>query len=250
MINIISRKRYSYQEQEVRNNLKKFRQQQQEAIWNFVSNPGVTPLPTPANWIYSGYSGFTATLANSSTAVTVVNIGTSMLAIGQVVTGAGIVNNPPTTIAGIPSATTLTLSQNTTASAAGSGVALTFQGVPGLQAAQFSQYPFFAVPSPTATDIPGQTFYIPEQQIINAGASFIPANGYGFFSIGGMATTSTVIQIQTAPATWTTIFTGSTALTWSPTFQVDGANFRITAGTGALTGQSYVFYRYRNQTTY
>lgn len=241
-----------YQEQErARVFLRKFIQQQQKAQWNFINNPGVTPVPTPANWIYSGYSGFTATLANSSTAVTVVNIGTSMLAIGQVVTGAGIVNNPPTTIAGIPSATTLTLSQNTTASAAGAGVALTFQGVPGLQSAQFSSYPFFAVPNPAAPDIPGNTFYIPEQQILNAGVSFIPANGYGFMSLGQMATTASTIQLQTAAGTWTTIYTGlTTGAAFSPCYNFDGANLRVTAGTGALTGQSYIFYRYRSQTTY
>lgn len=246
------KRNFHYQEQErVRAFLRKFKQQQQEAMWNFVNNPGIGPVPTPANWIYSGYSGFTATLANNSTAVTAVNIGTSMLAIGQVVTGAGIVNNPPTTLAAIPSPTTLTLSQNTTGSAAGAGVALTFQGVPGLQSAQFSQYPFFAVPNPAATDIPGQTFYIPEQQVLNASANFIPANGYGFFSLGQMATTASVLQMQTGVGTWTTIFTGTTSgATFSGVYNVDGANFRITAGTGTLTGQSYIFYRYRNPTTY
>lgn len=243
------KRKFFYQEQETR--ARKFRQQQQEAMWNFVNNPGIGPFPTPANWIYSGYSGFTATLANSSTAVTAVNIGTSMLAVGQVVTGAGIVNNPPTTIAAITGATTLTLSQNTTGTAAGAGVALTFQGVPGLQTAQFSQYPFFAVPSPTAPDVAGQTMYIPEQQVLNASASFIPANGYGFFSLGQMATTASVLQAQTGAGTWTTIFSGlTTGAAFTGVYNVDGANFRITSGTGALTGQSYIFYRYRNPNTY
>src|ERR1700721_1417098 len=110
------------------------------SIWNFPANPAVTPIPTAANWIYSNYPGFTATLANSSTAMTAINIGTSMLQVGQVVTGTGIVNNPPTTIAAIVSATAITLSQNTTSRPVGTGVAVTFQGVPGQQPPVFGNY--------------------------------------------------------------------------------------------------------------
>lgn len=241
-------KRYKYQDQEqVIESFRAFKQQQQESIWNFPQNPGVGPIPTPAAWIYSNYSGFTATLANSSTAVTAVNIGTSMLAVGQVVTGPGIVNNPPTTIAAIPSGTTLTLSQATTASAAGSGVALNFQGVPGLQSPLFSNYSFYAVPSPSATDILGCAYDIPEVQTINNAQTFIPAPGVGFFSLGQGTTTASALQAQTAAGTWTTIFTGlTTGASYSPTYMVDGTNFRINiAGSAAAT---FTFYRWRNAT--
>lgn len=219
------------------------------AVVNFSANPAITPFPAPANWIYSNYSGFTGTLANSSTAVTAINIGTSMLAVGQVVTGAGIVNNPPTTIAAIPSASTLTLSQNTTASAAGTGIALTFQGIPGLQSTVFNNFSFYAVPSPAAPDVLGCQVYIPEQQILNASASFIPAPGLGLLTLGQMATTASVLQIQTSAGTWTTIFTGlTTGASSTGLVDLDGGNYRITAGTGALTGQSFIFYRLRNPT--
>jgi len=218
------------------------------AIANFNQTPQLTPIPTASGWIYSNYSGFTATLANSSTSVTAINIGTSMLAVGQVVTGAGIVNNPPTTIAAITGNTTLTLSQNTTSSASGSGVALTFQGVPGLQSAVFGNYSFIAVPNPTATDIPGSPWAIPETQTLNPSATFIPAFGEGYISLAQGTTTATSIQFQTGAGSWTTVFTGSTAAATVFRIECDGGNVRINlAGTVAA---AFTFYRWRQKPIY
>lgn len=242
---------FVYQDQERgRALLRRFKRQQQAAMWNFVNNPGIAPIPTPAAWTYSGFTQ-TATLANSSTAVTALSIGTTMLAVGQVVTGAGIVNNPPTTIAALGAATSgnLTLSQNTTSSAAGTLISLTFQGVPGLQTSQFSQYPFFAVPSASAADVAGQTYYIPETQTLLAGANFVPANGWGILALTS-GTTAMNLQFQTGPVgTWTTFYSGTVSVTtYLPgEYHLDGTNVRINCPT---TNGSFTFYRLRNPTTY
>jgi hypothetical protein len=214
------------------------------SIWNFPANPAVTPIPTAANWIYSNYSGFTCTLANSSTAMTAINIGTSMLQVGQVVTGTGIVNNPPTTIAAIVSATAITLSQNTTASASGTTVAVNFQGIPGLQSGQFGNYSFYAQPIATATDVVGCVFAIPEVQVLNAGSTFIPAPGVGLLALAS-GTTAMTLQFQTAAATWTSIFTGTASATtyMQGLIDFDGGNVRINCPT---TAGGFTLYRLRN----
>jgi hypothetical protein len=214
------------------------------SIWNFPANPAVTPIPTAANWIYSNYSGFTATLANSSTAMTAINIGTSMLQVGQVVTGTGIVNNPPTTIAAIVSATAITLSQNTTSSAAGTGVAVNFQGVPGQQSPVFGNYPFYAEPLASAADVLGCAFAIPEVQVLNAGSTFIPAPGVGLLALAS-GTTAMTLQLQTAASTWTSIFTGTVSATtyMQGLIDFDGGNVRINCPT---TAGGFTLYRLRN----
>lgn len=246
---MIKRRNYRYQEQaEIRDMLKRFLSQQQYSIMNFPANPAITPIPTAANWIYSNYPGFTATLANSSTAVTAVNIGTSMLAVGQVVTGAGIVNNPPTTIAALPSATTITLSQNTTASASGTGVALNFQGFPGLNSPTFSNNTFFAQPAVSAVDVLGCVFAIPEVQVLNAGSTFIPAPGLGLLALAS-GTTAMTVQLQTAAGTWTSIFSGTVSVTsyYQGLLDFDGGNVRINCPT---TAGGFTLYRLRNPAYY
>ena len=214
------------------------------SIWNFPANPAVTPIPTAANWIYSNYPGFTATLANSSTAMSAINIGTSMLQVGQVVTGTGIVNNPPTTIALIVSATAITLSQNTTSSASGTGVAVNFQGVPGQQSPVFGNYPFYAEPLSSATDVVGCAFAIPEVQVLNAGSTFIPAPGLGLLALAS-GTTAMTLQLQTAASTWTSIFTGTASATtyYQGLIDFDGGNVRINCPT---TAGGFTLYRLRN----
>lgn len=239
-----SRKRYSQEQFQAL--WQDLHRQQQQAVWNFPQAPGVGPIPAPAAWIYSNYPGFTATLANNSTGIAAINIGTSMLAVGQVVTGAGIVNNPPTTIAAITSATALTLSQATTATAAGSGVALNFQGIPGMQSSVFGNYPFYGVPNPSAPDVLGCAFDIPELQTLNASQNFTPAPGLGFFGLGAATTTGTSIMAN-LNGTWTAIFTGSTtAAAFSGFLMADGANIRISVAAGG-TG-TFTFYRLRNPT--
>lgn len=72
--------------------------------------------------VVTGGATGTGTLANSSTAVSAVATTSKAFAVGQSITGAGI--QPGTTIAAV-AAGTITLSKPTTASAAGTGVALT-----------------------------------------------------------------------------------------------------------------------------
>jgi hypothetical protein len=220
------------------------------AVTNFNLNPGLGPVPAAGAWLYSNYPGITATLANSSTAVTAINIGTSFLKVGMVVTGAGIVNNPPTTISAIGSSTAITLSQATTSSASGTGVALNFTGIPGLQGTQFGNYGFYGVPDPTLTDVPGCAWAIPETQTLNPSAVFTPAPGQGWISLAAGTTTATSIQINLNPTpTWTTIFTGSTsAATVFTGIWSDGTNLRINlAGSVAA---AFTFYRQRYQPIY
>lgn len=241
-------KKFRYQEQDERKIkavLRYFEQQQQMAVAWFNQNPQLTPIPPAGAWIYSGISQ-TGTLA-SSVNVTALAVGTSFLAVGQVVTGTGIVNNPPTTIAAIVSATAITLSQAATASGAQT---LTFQGVPGLQSPIFSNYQFYAVPSPAAAalDIPGSPWAIPESQTINAGANFIPApGGLGMVLLGQGTTTAPAVQCQFSAGVWTSVAVGLTTGTSYVAIPdaFDGGNVRIAnPGTAALP---FTIYRYRGQ---
>lgn len=240
-------KKFRYQEQDERKVKAwlRFFQQQQEAVAWFNQNPQLTPIPPAGAWIYSGISQ-TGTLA-SSTAVTALSVGTSFLAVGQVVTGTGIVNNPPTTIAAIGSGTAITLSQAATASGAQT---LTFQGVPGLQSPAFSNFQFFGVPSPAAAalDIPGHPWAIPESQTINAGATFIPApGGIALFLMGSSTTTAATIDCQFSAGAWTAVYTGTvgSAAYSNPIDAFDGGNIRVNnRGSAAL---AFTIYRWRGQ---
>lgn len=218
--------------------------------FGFRDNPAASPIPQAQKWIYSNYSGFTCTLANSNTAMTVINIGTSMLKAGQVVTGAGIVNNPPTTISSITNGTTIVLSQNTTSSASGSGISVNFSGIPGLQGTQFGNYGFYGVPDPADTDVPGCPWAIPETQTLNAAATFIPAPGLGIVVLAQGTTSAPTVEFNLNPTpTWTTIFTGSiSAATTSGFVYFDGTNVRINnAGSAAC---AFTIYRLRAFTSY
>jgi hypothetical protein len=164
-----------------------------------------------------------------------------MLAVGQLVSGTGIVNG--TTISALGSATSgaLTLSQATTASASGTGVTLTFGPVPGL-ASVFTSAAWYGVPSPTLTDVPGCPWAIPEAQTLLAGSTFIPAPGYGKIVLTS-GTTVMTIQFQTAASTWTTTDSGTASAASSYfTMFADGGNVRINCPT---TNGSFIFYRLR-----
>jgi hypothetical protein len=208
------------------------------AFTNFNINPAFTPIPTPAAWLYSNFQQTGTT--NSTTTVSALSVGTSFLVVGQPVSGSGIPAG--TTIATISSGTQIILSQAATASA--SGVTLTFGTAPGVNSA-FSNNAFFGVPAPTATDVPGCAFAIPELQTINAGAVFIPAPGYGIMLLGTGTTTASSIQYQTASGTWTSFFTGSTSAgTYFQGINCDGGNVRVNiAGSAAAT---FTFYRFRS----
>lgn len=202
----------------------------------FNLNPPITPIPAAASWIYNQFvqTGTTA----STTAITALSTGTSMLIVGQPVSGTGIV--PGTVISAIGSSTALTLSIAATAS--GSGVTLTFGSAPNVGSA-YSNDASFATPIFTATDVPGCDFAIPETQTLNAGSTFIPAPGGGIISLTSGTTTGMGIQIN-INGTWTTIFTGTVSATSTFGFiACDGGNVRINQA--SATVGSFTFYRYR-----
>jgi len=93
-----------------------------------LTAPAITGITGELNTYETPYS-ITATLADSSTAVSVISATTGLQA-GQYISGAGI--QAGTTIASVNTgASTLVLSQNTTASASGSLVAIKVQKLPG-----------------------------------------------------------------------------------------------------------------------
>jgi hypothetical protein len=200
----------------------------------FNLNPPIGPIPAAAAWIYNQFvqTGTTA----SSTAITALSVGTSMLQVGQPVSGAGIV--PGTTIAAIGSSTALTLSIAATASA--SGVTLTFGSTPS-SGSPFSNDAGWPTPISTAVDVPGCVFAIPEAQTLNAGSTFVPGPGGGIIALTS-GTTAMTVQIN-INGTWTSIFTGTASTTsYSGFIATDGGNVRINCPT---TAGSFTFYRYR-----
>src|SRR6266566_4370823 len=205
----------------------------------FNANPAFTPIPTAGAWIYSGIvqNGNTHTNTTLDTLVT----GTSFLAVGQGISGSGIPVG--TTIASITNATSVVMSQAATTTLTANPI--TFGANPQLQSA-FSFNANWGLPSSALVDVPGCDFAIPETQTIVAGTGlFVPAPGAGYISITNGATTGSTIQIQTAVATWTTIFTATVSVTtFFPGILVcDGGNVRFQA-LGA-TNPSFTFYRLR-----
>jgi hypothetical protein len=207
----------------------------------FSLNPPIQPVPTAGAWIYNNISQ-TGTTANSSTAVTALAVGTSFLMVGQPVSGQNIL--PNTTIAVIVSATAITLSQQTASSGAGTGT-LTFGTAPNLQSA-FSASSLFALPLSSLVDVPGSDVDIPEVQTINAGATFIPAPGEGYFTLATSTTTAATIDIQIgAVGTWVSFLVGSTAAATTYYVAIDGGNFRFNNRGSAA--QTFTFYRWRQK---
>ena len=210
----------------------------------FNQNPQITPIPPSGAWIYpmggNAANLLNVTTANSSTAVTVNSPGTSMLAIGQTISGLNIA--PGTTIAALPSSSSITLSQNTLSSGAGTGN-VNVQGLPGQQSAVFGNFQFYGFPSPAAqaADILGCPFYIPESQSLLANGTFIPSPGAGWLSLTS-GTTAATVQIQTSAGSWTTIFTGTVSVAVFVRIETDGGNVRFNFPT---TAGSFIYYRYR-----
>jgi hypothetical protein len=200
----------------------------------FSLNPPIGPIPAAGAWIYNQFVQTGNT--HSNTTLDTLATGTSMLMVGQTVSGTGIPVG--TTIASITNSTTVVLSQAATAT--GTGVTITFGTAPNNQS-QYTNSSLWAFPLYTLTDVPGCDFDIPESQTLNAGSTFIPAPGGGFFALTS-GTTAMTVQIN-VNGTWTSIFTGTASTTSVSGFiAVDGGNVRVNCPT---TAGSFIFYRYR-----
>jgi hypothetical protein len=202
----------------------------------FNINPAIGPIPAAASWVYNQFVETGNT--HSNTTLDTLATGTSMLQVGQPVSGTGIV--PGTTIASITNATTVVLS--VAATATGTGVTITFGASPSIGSI-FSNDASWATPISTAVDVPGCAFAIPETQTLNAGSTFVPAPGGGFITLTS-GTTPMTIQFF-INSVWTTIFTGTASV--GSTFGLiacDGGNVRINCPT---TAGAFTFYRYRQQ---
>jgi hypothetical protein len=201
----------------------------------FNINPAITPIPAAAAWVYNQFVQTGNT--HSNTTLDTLATGTSMLQVGQPVSGTGIA--PGTTIASITNSTTVVLS--IAATATGTGVTITFGSAPSAGSA-FSNDAGWPVPISTAVDVPGCVFAIPEAQTLNAGSTFIPGPGGGFIALTS-GTTAMTIQLQTGAGSWTSIFTGTASTTsYSGFIACDAGNVRINCPT---TAGAFTFYRYR-----
>jgi hypothetical protein len=217
----------------------------------FNQNPQVTPIPPSGAWIYpmggNASNLLNATTTNSSTTVTINSPGTTMLAVGQPISGLNILANSFITVVG---STTVTINQATASSGAATGNVVT----PNIQAgavgsttqnaAPFGGNYFYGYPSAAALalDTPGCPFFIPEAQTIIATFNFIPAPGVGIIGITS-GTTAAQIQYLLGPTpTWTTFYTGTASATSYFKIETDGGNVRVNFPT---TGGSFIYYRFR-----
>jgi hypothetical protein len=200
-------------------------------------------VPAPLAWV--GPYVLTGTLSNSATTCTSITNppGTAGLFVGQTVTGTGI--TPGTTIAAIVSISAITLSQNTTASAAGAQT-LTFAAGDPNQSIYAYQAGLFPFRNPLSVPVPGSMFDVPDVQILaatgGATALYIPAPGRGIVTIASGTTAAAVIQYNINPTpTWTTIFTGTISATVSTYIVTDGASVRW--NNLSATSSTFTFYR-------
>jgi hypothetical protein len=220
-----------------------FIQQQQEVSIGFNDSASFSPVPAPLAWV--GTYVLTGTLANSATTCTAITNppGTLGLFVGQTVSGTGI--TPGTTIAAIVSATAITLSLNTTASAVGAQT-LTFAPGSPAQSAFAYQAGLFPFRNPLSVPVVGSMFDVPDVQILAAtggqGAIYVPAPGVGLVTIASGTTAAAVIQFNINPTpTWTTVYTGTISATVSTWIETDGTSVRW--NNLAATASTFTFYR-------
>jgi hypothetical protein len=200
----------------------------------FNINPAIGPIPAAAGWIYNQFVQTGNT--HSNTTLDTLATGTSMVMVGQPVSGTGIPVG--TVVASITNSTTVVLSQAATAT--GTGVTITFGSAPNAGSI-YSNDAAWALPINTAVDVPGCDFAIPELQTLNAGSTFVPAPGGGPITLTS-GTTAMTIQFN-INGTWTTVFTGTASASLTVSFVAcDGGNVRINCPT---TAGSFTFYRYR-----
>ena len=213
------------------------------ASTGFNDSASFGPVPAPLAWV--GTYVLTGTLSNTATTCTAITNppGTLGLFVGQTVSGTGI--TPGTTIAAIVSATAITLSLNTTSSAAGAQTLTFAPGDPG-QSTFAYQAGLFPFRNPLSVPVPGSMFDVPDVQILAAtggqGAIYIPAPGRGIVTIASGTTTAANIQYNINPTpTWTTIFTGTISATVATYIVCDGVNVRW--NNASATASTFTFYR-------
>jgi hypothetical protein len=204
--------------------------------FGFDDSASFGTIATPVAWISPMV--ITGTTTNTSTAVTALTNppGTANLAVGQPVSGTGIVAG--TTIAQIVSITALTLSIAATASGSPS---LTFGAYnPQQSLFAYGAGSFYAFPPATSVPTVGSAFMVPEVEILPTTVTWIPAPGRGIMTLASGTTTAAVIQYNIA-GTWTTVFTGTISATVSLYLMCDGTNVRV--NNLSATATTFTFYR-------
>jgi hypothetical protein len=209
------------------------------ASFGFNDSASFPLVPAPLAWV--GPFVLTGTLSNSATTCTSITNppGTAGLFVGQTVSGTGI--TPGTTIAAIVSISAITLSQNTTSSAAGAQT-LTFGPGDPNQSVFAYQAGFFPFRNPLSIPVPGSMFDVPDVQILATATTYLPAPGRGIVTIASGTTTAAGIQYNINPTpTWTTIFTGTISATVGTYIVCDGASVRW--NNASATSSTFTFYR-------
>lgn len=212
-----------------------FERQQQEAF-GFNDSASFGTLAVAVGWI----SPMVITGTTTSTSVNVTALtnppGTVNLAVGQPVSGTGIVAG--TTIASIVSATAITLSIAATASGSPS---LTFGAYnPQQSLYAYGAGSFYAFPPATSVPTVGSAFDVPEVEILPTTVTWVPAPGRGIMTIAGGTTTAPVVQYN-INGSWVTVFTGTISATVALYLMCDGTNVRV--NNLSATATTFTFYR-------
>lgn len=205
--------------------------------------PPASPVATPTAWIGPTVTG-TCTYASSTTvtviaptgpigagATTTQFTGVDNMVVGQLWTGGGVPSG--TTIATIVSATSVTLSNAATISAAGqpfsTGPGLPVQSIYGFLTTGNAVEPVTNVVADSYLSIPNL------QTIVTLQHYYIPP-GQGIAIVVAGATNPVTYQYQSPNGTWNTITSVAATTTASFPYISDGINFRINnAATGSST---------------
>jgi hypothetical protein len=231
-----------------------------------LNNPVLsTNVPTPAGWINQTIS-FTCTLSNSATTCTAIasvtpvqfggggagktgNITYGAAGIGAPITGAGIVNG--TYVSAIVSATAITLSQNTTASAAGTLIPVTVWGYDPSQSFPSSTlgtgtWGGFALP-PVSADTPaGNLLEVPwtvaaSNLVINN--SYVLPPGDLLVSVTSGSTGAQLLNYQGPTPSYVLVHTFTASTAQAVYVPSDGLNWCVYTPTTAAT--AITIYQFR-----
>jgi hypothetical protein len=214
--------------------------------WAFgFSEPGVPTIPLAVMWqnVTAGTVGptITGTLTSGATTCTSMSF-TNGLYAGMPISGTGI--QPGTVVATPITSTSITLSLPATASGA---QALTF-GLNDQNQSIWAGPSFGGFPGPSAaaiaSDTPDCPFNIPDAQVLQTTATYVPAPGRGLVTIASGTTTAAAIQYFINNA-WVTVASGTISAT-VPFFGVmcDGVNVRW--NNLSATASTFTFYRERS----